>query len=228
MLTLAATLLATHGATPPLYRITAYTHYEAGHQHGQIAEARIKGWLQSPEMVGLVNYTSAGEGREALEAMKRDNTAVFPDLVKELEGIAHGAGVPVDSIWVSTLISELESLQVSTSSPPRPSWCPLLDAWRPPAHTERRVRRAEHIGSRRPLLRHIRHRPRRRRARLCPRSQRGLARPDQGLLVLCGLHGRDNAGRRADGLRRPRLPGLAPRMGAHLERATAARTSEPA
>ena len=42
--------------------------------------------------------------------MQRDNSRAFPDLVRELEGIAHGAGVPVDAIWASTLISELESL----------------------------------------------------------------------------------------------------------------------
>ena len=71
---------------------------------------RIRGWLTTPEMLGLVNF-SKHEGAAALAQLKYDNTAHYPDLASELTGIASGARVPVDSIWVAALINELESLR---------------------------------------------------------------------------------------------------------------------
>ena len=41
---------------PPLFKITAATHYDAGLQHGVIAADRIFGWLASLEICLL--YTS--------------------------------------------------------------------------------------------------------------------------------------------------------------------------
>ena len=108
----ALAVLSSVGATPPLYRITASDHYSAGVQHGRLARERIRGWLRSDEMVALRNFTArAGAGRDALEAMKRDNRAAYPELAAELRGIAAGARVPEDAVWTATLISELESLQ---------------------------------------------------------------------------------------------------------------------
>lgn len=95
---------------PPMYHIKASSLYDAGLQQGKLASSRIQGWLSSPEMVSLLNY-SATAGRDAFEAIKRDNTAAYPALVKELEGLSAGSGVPLDTIWVSTLILELESLR---------------------------------------------------------------------------------------------------------------------
>jgi hypothetical protein len=95
---------------PPMYHIKASSLYDAGLQQGKLASSRIQGWLSSPEMVSLLNY-SATAGRDAFQAIKRDNTAAYPALVKELEGLSAGSGVPLDTIWVSTLILELESLR---------------------------------------------------------------------------------------------------------------------
>ena len=68
------------------------------------------------EMVALLDFTTATtEGRRALQQMKADNALLFPELVRELEGVAEGAGVPLDSIWVATLINELEILKPSGS-----------------------------------------------------------------------------------------------------------------
>lgn len=108
-------------STPPLYRITASSHYDAGKQQGMLAAAKIRGWLQSPEMLSLTNFTAVGPGREALTALKRDNTDAYPELADELRGIADGANLSVDIIWASTLISELESLQPTW--PRRPGHC---------------------------------------------------------------------------------------------------------
>jgi len=42
--------------------------------------------------------------------MKQDNTIEFPGNAEELQGIAEGAGVSLDAIWVSNLLVELENL----------------------------------------------------------------------------------------------------------------------
>jgi hypothetical protein len=97
---------------PPLFLIEAPTLYDAGFQQGRLASDRIRGWLSSREMTDLVNYTMAdGIGRAALTQLVRDNTAVFPELVDELRGVAAGAGVPMQTVWVATLMTELEALQ---------------------------------------------------------------------------------------------------------------------
>lgn len=94
---------------PPLYRIQAATHLDAGRQHGRLAADRIKGWLATEEMSGLLNFTLA-DGADAFSNLKRDNQAFSPALAEEVAGMAEGAGVPVDHIWVATLINELEAL----------------------------------------------------------------------------------------------------------------------
>jgi len=101
-------------ALPPLFSISARSLYEAGFQQGRLAGTRIKAWLASQEMSRLRVFAH-GEGRAALEAMKRDNTAAFPKYVEELGGIAAGAGVDVDAVWCLNLISELENLMDARS-----------------------------------------------------------------------------------------------------------------
>lgn len=102
------------GTAPPLFLIEARSLYDAGFQQGRLASQNIRGWLSSPEMTDLVNFTMADSiGRTALAQLVRDNTAVFPELVDEMRGVAAGAGVPMHDIWVATLITELEALQPS-------------------------------------------------------------------------------------------------------------------
>ena len=95
---------------PPLYRIRATSLFDAGLQQGRMAGTRIRGWLSTPEMKGLRNYTDR-DGAAGFAQLKRDNAATFPQLVRELEGVASGAGVPPDDIWRATMINELESLR---------------------------------------------------------------------------------------------------------------------
>lgn len=99
---------------PPLYKVNAATHLDAGRQHGAAAKARIRGWLATEEMIGLLNFTR-GAGRDALENMKRDNTKFSPKLAEELRGIAEGAAVPVDQIWAANMINEIEALMPSSA-----------------------------------------------------------------------------------------------------------------
>ena len=118
-----------------MYNISAHSLRDAGLQQGRLAGARIRGWLASPEMAGLVNYTMA-EGSAAFKALKADNSAFSPLLVGELEGLAEGAGVPLDSIWTATMINELESLRTyppGTTKPRRAGHCSDLYAHDPAA-----------------------------------------------------------------------------------------------
>lgn len=99
-------------APPPIYRISASTHLEAGQQHGRLAADRIKGWLSTLEMSNLVNFT-LGKGSDAFANLKRDNSKFSPALAEEVKGMAEGAGIPADHMWVATLINELEALMPS-------------------------------------------------------------------------------------------------------------------
>lgn len=97
---------------PPLYQIEASSLYDAGAAHGSLAKLRITGWLASKEMSALLNYSLlSATGRPAFMALVERNSRAFPDLVDELRGIAHGAQVPLDHIWVANLITELEAIQ---------------------------------------------------------------------------------------------------------------------
>ena len=49
-----------------------------------------------------------GDGKSCFEALKRDNANAFPELVKEMEGIAFGAGVTLDEVWVANLVMEVK------------------------------------------------------------------------------------------------------------------------
>jgi hypothetical protein len=99
-------------APPPMYRIRASSLYDAGLQQGQLARDRIRGWLASPEMTALLNYTVT-DGASVFAELKETNTAEHSELVAELEGLAAGADVPLGSVWAATLINELESLRTN-------------------------------------------------------------------------------------------------------------------
>lgn len=111
MLTTVSSLLSSAPYTPPpMIHIHANTLYDAGLQQGRIAGDRIRGWLATPEMRSLINYTLS-DGRKAFQQLKHDNGKAFPSLLKELTGVAAGASVPLDHIWTATMINELESLR---------------------------------------------------------------------------------------------------------------------
>lgn len=105
-------LAAERYSRPPYYRITASSLHDAGLQLGRLARTRIQGWLATDEMKGIIAFV-AGDGAEAFHRMKKDNSEIFPDLVRELEGMAIGAEVPLDSIFCATFINELESLMTN-------------------------------------------------------------------------------------------------------------------
>jgi len=97
-------------ASPPLYEITATSMYGAGLQHGRMASSRIKGWLSSEEMSSLVAFVQ-GAGKEKFRKLKEVNSAHYPELVDQMQGIAHGADISLDSVWILNLITELEAVE---------------------------------------------------------------------------------------------------------------------
>lgn len=99
----------------PLYTIRAKSLYHAGFQAGTLASSQIQTWFQGEEMAKLKHFV-ATTGLEAFRNLQRDNAVEFPELVQEMQGIADGAKVPLDWIWMVNLLPELESMWSSSSS----------------------------------------------------------------------------------------------------------------
>jgi len=106
-------------ATPPnprVYRIDAHSLYEAGRQHGALAAPLMSAWFELSEFQAMVSFVSSTDvGKRAFSQLKRDNAAAFPELVQEMQGLADGAGVDVDKIWISNLVPEIEALMPRTA-----------------------------------------------------------------------------------------------------------------
>ena len=83
----------------------------AGFVHGQRAKKQIAAFLQTREVVRLVNFTKTLNGSAALQTLRRSS----PSLEDELAGIAAGSGADVDAIWAVNLLSELEALMASST-----------------------------------------------------------------------------------------------------------------
>ena len=127
----------------PIYTIRARSLYDAGYQVGVVAKARIHQWFQGEEMKALANFVK-GEGNQTFASLRRDNAREFPELVEELKGMAHGAQVPLDWIWMANLVPEpirvspiaarstAQPAPSSTSSPITTDPVCGIFSWRPP------------------------------------------------------------------------------------------------
>ena len=94
---------------PPTYHVKAASLYHAGFQIGTLAASQINQWFQLDEFKATYAFAH-NQGAAAFAAFKADNTQAFPELIREMQGMADGAKVTLDKIWVSNLIPELESL----------------------------------------------------------------------------------------------------------------------
>lgn len=93
---------------PPLFKITATSPYDAGHQHGVLAKDRIHAWFNTTEMRDLFKFASQ-EGADVFAKLKHTNTIEFPSYLEEMSGIAEGAGVPLDNVIAVNMINDLET-----------------------------------------------------------------------------------------------------------------------
>lgn len=85
--------------------------YDSGVSHGAQAKFLIQSWFNtSVEFASVVAYVQTGSGKAAFEQLKHDNAAAFPQYADNLRGIARGAEVDVDLVWVMNLLQELENL----------------------------------------------------------------------------------------------------------------------
>jgi len=95
---------------PPLFNISATSHYDAGLQHGRLAASRIKAWFSSTAEMRNLRRFIRGPGRADFERLKADNARLYPRYADEIRGISEGSGVPLDMVWAVNMINELESL----------------------------------------------------------------------------------------------------------------------
>lgn len=88
-------------------RIEASNLYDAGHQLGLRTALRIRQFLALDTTVTVIDFAKTPTGRATLEALKKDNSELYPELVRHLQGIADGARIDADLIWVCNLYPEL-------------------------------------------------------------------------------------------------------------------------
>lgn len=106
---LALHIFITNAVETQFYKIKAHSLYDAGYQHGVLAAKEINAWFTLDEFQATLDFVR-NEGADAFSAFKRDNSAAFPELVDEMRGIADGAKVSLDYVWIANLTPELESL----------------------------------------------------------------------------------------------------------------------
>lgn len=103
-------------ATAPLFHVEASSLYEAGRGHGKVAMHLIQGFLAVSELTDLARFTfETAQGQAAFSALKATNAETFPEYVDEMRGIAEGAEVSLDQVWMINLLQELENLMPEES-----------------------------------------------------------------------------------------------------------------
>ncbi|KAF5841149.1 hypothetical protein DUNSADRAFT_14152 [Dunaliella salina] len=111
----AHTRLSLHGRFP-LLQIANYTsYYELGLCQGQAFRSIIRGRAeQSDTLVRMQAFAETLRGSELLQQMKELHRQLFADYMQELEGIADGALLPLDTVFLLNLRTEFPQLQQPT------------------------------------------------------------------------------------------------------------------
>eukprot|EP01079_Euglenida_sp_SAG-EU17-18_P009312 gene9312-1677_t len=91
----------------PLFRTPASEDpYDHGYSHGVQARA-------------LIQVRNSTLGQQAFARLKQDNNLAFPDIARNIQGIAHGAQVQEDYVWMMNLVEELGNIKDPVSGPER-------------------------------------------------------------------------------------------------------------
>eukprot|EP00927_Polykrikos_kofoidii_P073867 TRINITY_DN69886_c0_g1_i1.p1 TRINITY_DN69886_c0_g1~~TRINITY_DN69886_c0_g1_i1.p1 ORF type:complete len:623 (+),score=98.11 TRINITY_DN69886_c0_g1_i1:172-2040(+) len=101
---------------PPLLCIgPCSTLRQAGLLHGRAAAERIRALLDTEELRRTRAYYSCASSPDGAAAafadLRADNAAAFPEYAAEIAGIAEGASVPVEDIWMVNLLAEVQALR---------------------------------------------------------------------------------------------------------------------
>mmetsp|Transcript_7155 Transcript_7155/g.13543 ORF Transcript_7155/g.13543 Transcript_7155/m.13543 type:complete len:377 (-) Transcript_7155:102-1232(-) len=123
-------LCSPHRVPLPVIRVPATNSlYEAGLMHGRLAKGYITGFLSISEIKALKAFvTDNPVGVLAFENFKKDNSKAFPRYVLEMQGIADGSSVDIETIWMINMLQELENLMRQQDGKPQPDHCSDLMA----------------------------------------------------------------------------------------------------
>lgn len=89
-----------------IYTFTGNTYYEVGLRHGELAKNSIQTFLKTKGR-SEDNDWRKNDGLAFFTQLVKTNKAEFPDCAEEINGIAKGAGVTEDDIWMLNLIGEI-------------------------------------------------------------------------------------------------------------------------
>ncbi|CAG5117501.1 unnamed protein product [Candidula unifasciata] len=97
-------------ALPVLY--VAGTHYEVGYKIGVTFAERIRSfWNESTYLHTIdIPFSKTSKGRAYFESTLEVCKNNFPDFVRELQGIADGAGMPFDNIFMLNISKEVQNV----------------------------------------------------------------------------------------------------------------------
>lgn len=96
----------------PYYEAPRGTHYETGLAVGKHFSSRISEFLQGYATLSgrLRPFFKSNEGQQVVRNFIQDNTNRYPHYADELIGIAHGANVSVEDIWLMNLRNEINAI----------------------------------------------------------------------------------------------------------------------
>ena len=92
----------------PVYKTEESTYYSRGYEIGKKAKERIEKYIiADTHFHTLVKYVNTIEGTAIFNGFIETNTRAYPDYMRELKGIADGAGIPERLLQINTLSHEL-------------------------------------------------------------------------------------------------------------------------
>lgn len=92
----------------------AHTFEQVGLEHGIHAKERIQGFLIT-EFAQEMRMMRDGDARTLFEQMRHRHLTTFPDYAAEIEGIAKGAEVALDDVWMLNLMDLFVGLEVTAT-----------------------------------------------------------------------------------------------------------------
>lgn len=93
----------------PYYEVVAKTNYDLGYKLGKLTAKLIKERHKMSDQMQkayIPFYLGTEQGRRIFSHFLNNNTAVFPDYIQEIRGIAAGANIPFEHVFLENLGQE--------------------------------------------------------------------------------------------------------------------------